>query len=433
MSRILKVNTKDKLRALLTDVLPYELPLWFSNFYMYTCLAETKVRGIYETVSGKKFDKWDVPLIPLTYLIYRSENKSPRAISIMHPVAQFQVCEFYSKYEDIIEYYCTRSQHSLRYPYRVASRFYGKAQKGRVGTVGVETVDEEPVVASSYFKYKQHAFLHQFFESYDYHRLEKKFPSMLQVDIAKCFPSIYTHSIGWAVKGKRLAKTRSHGSFDVDFDRLMQLTNYKETNGIIVGPEVCRIFAEVILQKIDINLVAVMNKKGWDVSKHYDFRRYVDDYFVFYSSEGVRSDFVHVLESCLLEYKMYLNEAKTVKASRPFATEISLAKSFLRREVEEYFCARFANNDAAAAGIIDIKEPGKRANQSISALKMAMARCHVEYSSVSNFLMAAIVTKSKQYYSGREFKTKFKPPLIAFPYSFHSEKFPYIPQTTVFP
>lgn len=308
MPDIIKVDTNDKLRTLLTDVLPYELPLWFSNFTMYQRFSTPEHVNAYKTISGLDFKNEAGVYIPLDYLVCRGSNKSPRTISIMHPVAQLKVCDFYDKYDDLIEYYCTKSKYSLRHPYRKSTKFYGKAQEGSKLADGVESADEERIVSSSYFKYRKHPFLYRFFESYDYHKLEKQFHSMLQVDISKCFPSIYTHSIGWAIKNKRLAKSkpRAHGNFDGEFDNLMQLTNYRETNGIIIGPEVSRIFAEIILQKIDLNLVDKMIQNEYQISKDYDFRRYVDDYFVFFRSEEVKAAFIKALESSLLEYKMYL-------------------------------------------------------------------------------------------------------------------------------
>lgn len=316
MPDIIKVNTNDKLRTLLTDVLPYELPLWFSNFTMYQRFSTPAHANAYRNISGLDFENKAGVYIPLEYYVSRGGDKSPRAISIMHPAAQLKVCDFYHEYDELIKYYCTKSKHSLRHPYRKSTKFYGKTQDGSKLTGGVENVDEERIVSTSYFKYKKYPFLYRFFESYEYHKLEKQFHSMLQVDVSKCFPSIYTHSIGWAVKNKRLAKVnpKAHGNFDGEFDSLMQLTNYRETNGIIIGPEVSRIFAEIILQKIDLNLVDKMTQNKYQISRDYDFRRYVDDFFVFFRSEDVKSAFIKALELSLLEYKMYLNEAKTTIA-----------------------------------------------------------------------------------------------------------------------
>ncbi|GGO76790.1 DNA-binding protein [Marinobacterium nitratireducens] len=401
MPDIIKVDTNDKLRTLLTDVLPYELPLWFSNFTMYQRFSTSVHINAYKTISGLDFESGTGVYIPLDYLICRGGNKTPRAISIMHPVAQLKVCDFYDEYDDLIEYYCTKSKYSLRHPYRKSTKFYGKAQEGSKLADGVESADEERIVASSYFKYKKYPFLYRFFESYEYHKLEKQFHSMLQVDVSKCFPSIYTHSIGWAVKNKRLAKAkpRAHGDFDGEFDNLMQLTNYRETNGIIIGPEVSRIFAEIILQKIDLNLVDRMLQNKYKISKDYDFRRYVDDYFVFFRSEEVKKNFIKALESSLLEYKMYLNEAKTTIASRPFATDISLAKHALSHAVGEFYSSRYKEKDTDSESIVQLRKPSSKANKAIAEIKMTLANHKVEYSSISNYLFSAITKRMLSYLS----------------------------------
>ena len=65
----------------------------------------------------------------------------------------------------------------------------------------------------------------------------------MKMDIARCFYHIYTHTIAWAVKGKEQAKELiGKETFENAFDTLMQHANYNETNGIIVGPEISRIF-----------------------------------------------------------------------------------------------------------------------------------------------------------------------------------------------
>lgn len=402
MPEIIKVNTNDKLRTLLTDVLPYELPLWFTNFNMYLRFANETHFKAYEAISGLNFSTKAGVYIPLDYRISRGGNRSPRTISIMHPAAQFQVCEFYKDYDDLIEYHATKSKYSLRYPYRKTTKFYGKSMDASKVSDGVESSDEERITSSSYFKYKKYPFLYRFFESYEYHKLEKQFNCMLQVDISKCFPSIYTHSIGWAVKNKRMAKEKPKGSFDADFDNLMQLTNYRETNGIIIGPEVSRVFAEIILQKIDLNIVQRLEEKNIFVSRDYDFRRYVDDYFVFYKSDDIRKCFLKTLEICLSEYKMYLNDAKTIIASRPFATEVSLSKHSLKSVVNNFYASRYVQVGVEKIAISKLSRPDAKANKAISEVKMALAIHKSEYSSISNYLFSAVTKKTMAYISKTE-------------------------------
>lgn len=113
MSKIVKVDTKNKFRTLLTDVLPYELPLWFSNFNFYQIINSHSnnnetILKTYKQISGLPDTQNNY--IPLNYQVSRGGNKTLRLLSIMHPLAQLKVCDFYYDYDDLIEYYCTRIQ-----------------------------------------------------------------------------------------------------------------------------------------------------------------------------------------------------------------------------------------------------------------------------------------------------------------------------------
>ena len=54
---------------------------------------------------------------------------------------------------------------------------------------------------------------------------------LIKVDISKCFNSIYTHSLAWALLGKENVKknlNRIKGTLPDEFDKLMQKLNYNE-------------------------------------------------------------------------------------------------------------------------------------------------------------------------------------------------------------
>src|SRR3546814_8933789 len=88
-----------------------------------------------------------------------------------------------------------------------------------------------------------------------------------------------SHTITWAVKDKLLAKEfKSAYSFEAQFDKLMQRANYNETNGIVVGPEFSRVFAEIILQRVDQKVIANLAVNGLVFNRDYEIRRYVDDF-----------------------------------------------------------------------------------------------------------------------------------------------------------
>ena len=156
-------------------------------------------------------------------------------------------------------------------------------------------------------------------------RLETKFPHLRTVDVSKCFFNMYSHSVTWAVKEKGFSKAHaSKYTFEGRFDQIMQKANYNETNGIPVGPEFSRVFAEVIFQRIDLNIIDAMKPLVFD--QDYTFRRYVDDFFLFAKNPEVIDKISKCVHSCLEEYKLYPNAQKQSDFFRPFVTNITRAK-----------------------------------------------------------------------------------------------------------
>ena len=149
-------------------------------------------------------------------------------------------------------------------------------------------MDAESQYIKSYYTYRPIDLIYKFYDRTEFQRLEQRYNFLMEFDISKCFYHIYTHSITWAVKDKESAKiNRNKSTFENIFDKLMQHSNYNETNGIVVGPEISRIFAEIILQQIDLNVLAKLNKSNLKFGIDYDVRRYVDDYFVFSNNSEI--------------------------------------------------------------------------------------------------------------------------------------------------
>jgi len=386
-----KVDARDQFRVLLTEVLPYEVPLWFTNEYFHDeCIAGChqdpteplgRVLGLVSNAA----------LVPYSYWVIRDEG-GIRQLSVMHPVAQLCTADFYEKYTDLIIHFCSRSTHSLRAPHRIASRFY-ESTSGDATAQGVEEEDNEKSYCSSYFLYSRYAFLYRFFESYDYHSLEKRFRHMHQLDVSMCFDSIYTHSISWAVKSKVFAKKnlRTVG-FDCDFDGLMSRINYGETNGIVIGPEVSRIFAEIILQEVDVLLVRALKGKNLALGKDYDFRRFVDDYFIFASDYSDCEKIERELSLTLVGFKMHLKPTKREYQVRPFISPLSLCKLALSSEIDRVFEGRWTSGNQKR--LVKIQSPSRLANRIIVDIKAVVKRfLSVSYKSISNYLLASYTRK----------------------------------------
>ena len=160
---------------------------------------------------------------------------------------------------------------------------------------------------------------------------------MMVIDITGCFYHIYTHSIAWAVKGKEVAKENvGKDTFEKIFDGLMQHTNYNETNGIIVGPEVSRIFAEIIMQAIDLAIHNNLKQKGYSLGRDYEIRRYVDDSYVYARTRKILDDILLAYDEHLAFYKMDINKGKLKYYIRPFTAGVSDAKRQVNRLLADF-------------------------------------------------------------------------------------------------
>ncbi|MBS1087214.1 antiviral reverse transcriptase Drt3b [Gluconobacter sphaericus] len=118
----------------------------------------------------------------------------------------------------------------------------------------------------------------------------------------------------------------SSSSFGNNFDKLMQRLNHNETSGICIGPEVSRIFAEIILAKVDQNVCRNLEEKKTPIRHgvNYECKRYVDNYYIF-TNDPITADVVeHELSIALREYNLHLNAGKREFEKRPFYSKKSL-------------------------------------------------------------------------------------------------------------
>lgn len=404
---IVKIRKSDDLRAILTDVLPYEVPLLFSNEGLYSFLKSHpatifKDRFGIDLLSNQKFT------IPYNYKI----KKNPidfRALSVMHPAQQIEIASFYKNYSGAILAQCQKSTWALRAPFDIASYYVEKSRArresaGRSGTV--ETTSSvfggTSKTASSYFTYKRYGFLYKFFESTEFHSLEKRFGLLLKLDIAQCFSRIYTHTIAWAVKSKEYAKqnlrSSSANTFEAVFDQLMQRANHAETAGILIGPEISRIFAEIILQQIDIDIEKrlLARNRPLRCGVDYEVRRYVDDYFVFANNRDDLDAIQICISECLAPYRLSINDAKSSCIARPFSTGETSARIDLASMISTIFDRAVKSEQITGADgktktihkPARIHSPEKLANVCIRDIKRTLKAHDTVFDTASNYFFS---------------------------------------------
>lgn len=378
-----------KERVLLSDILPYELPFIFTNRYFYRFIVKNGIQLDGDTIVWKKgieegaeliisaivrckkihFDGNSVKAgrgtyntIPFTYGVSHKPTKC-RYLSIIHPVNQIKIVDFYERYKHVLLYLCSKSRFSLRYPEKVACFFYYKDRLHSTllgkRSDKMEMYFSEYENLRTYFSYKNYTNIYKFYEDYRYQRAEKKFQHLVKFDLQSCFDSIYTHSISWAMCGgshmyKELFAGIPDNAFGEYWDNLMQEMNYNETHGIVIGPEFSRIFAEVILQEIDKRVENKLLECGYSLNRDYECYRYVDDYFFFYNSEEVKNKALELFEEYLKEYKLTISSDKTVYYERPFITPISKAKIAIDELLKEYI--QLYKNEKSITELIESDE-----------------------------------------------------------------------------
>lgn len=344
------IDRDDKNRILLTELLPFEVPMLFSNEGFYSIVSKGNYNRffnrVYDLSQAKPDRKGHKYGIPFNYEVKKSIEGESRTLSVMHPMNQVLFIDLYSKYNTLMIHLCSKSSISLRKISKIANYFYSPdfvfeedSHKSPELEVEPDVLDEETRYLKSYFIYKPIDLIYKFYEKYDYQRLEQRFNYLMEFDITKCFYHIYTHSITWAIKDKESAKRNAgQSSFENLIDKIMQLSNYNETNGIIVGPEISRIFAEIILQQIDVNVLGILeNTEGLKVGIDFEIRRYVDDYFVFSNEEKILKTIKSIFQKELGNYKLYLNPLKGETKSTPFITNIAVGKRELNQLLISFY------------------------------------------------------------------------------------------------
>lgn len=441
-----------KERVLFSDVLPYECPIIFSNRYLYRFLAKYLWVGEEQKVDdnitwnvlkqSKRLDEKDANAFaallfgcyekgkrigmlqhrlndlfyPYQFNIAHKTNKN-RTLSIIHPYNQWQVVEFYEQYKYSILYLCNQSKYSLRTPHKIAQYFYYRDRLHRKlsghESDKVELFFNEYENLKTYFSYEKYSNIYKFYEDYRYQRAEKKFKYLVKFDLQSCFDSIYTHTISWATAGgadKVKVLPGYHGSWVGDaFDNLMQSVNARETNGIVIGPEFSRIFAEIILQYIDQKVEQELwEEKELRHKSTYECYRYVDDYFLFYNDEKDRNLFMESLTKWLKEFKLQISPSKTEEFERPFITKVTIAKQRIEsllsnifsiplwEEVESKLNAEEEEDKEYENSDKDRKILDKKFNIYLSAnsanaqIKATVRECGIEYRDIANYLLEKI-------------------------------------------
>lgn len=157
-------------------------------------------------------------------------------------------------------------------------------------------------------------------------RAGKRF--VLQADISRCYPSIYSHSIAWALHTKKVAKSKRTQELTGNrLDTLVRNCQDQQSTGIPIGPDTSSLISEIILSAID-RVLPQPNRKltGY---------RYADDYELAFDSRSEAELTLGILQEALGEFGLALNPSKTLITELPIRIDpkwVSDLRTFIFRD-----------------------------------------------------------------------------------------------------
>jgi len=239
------------------------------------------------------------------YVEYRSTKNTcvPRQFSVPHPVPYYQLCSFLKDNWKAINEFIGDLETKFNFCH--IRKIKGKDHIFEMNYTGADKWSLEE-------------------KALDY-ALNCKYVAI--ADISTFFPSIYTHAIPWAVKGKEEAKKHKccswekkkngkgcknnngnpckHDDSDLwhnDLDAFSRAVKDFETNGVLIGPHASNVISELILTRVD---------RALQEAGYYKVVRHIDDYKFYAESEVKAIGFLKDLSLELKKYELSLNSKKT--------------------------------------------------------------------------------------------------------------------------
>ena len=119
------------------------------------------------------------------------------------------------------------------------------------------------------------------------------------------------------------------------------------------------IFAEIILQQIDLNCLKKLDSQSLKFGIDYDVRRYVDDYFVFSNETKILETVKKTFQKELQFYKLYLNPQKGDIKVSPFLSDIAVGKLELKEFMVDFYESFFEENELDGKAVKQVKQINK--------------------------------------------------------------------------
>lgn len=251
---------------------PKELPPPF-NTQSFGAYADTAPVAIHLDVT-KKGMKSNLTTQPAIHNLARSGTLR-RKLTIPNPVNQYQIARAVVEGWGVLKAACIKSPFSLTTPryLKHGARVINPAS----------TFDAIPVARA---------------------RSRTASRYLLTTDLSQFYPSIYTHSIPWALHTKSVAKAKQNDYTLLGnvMDLAIRNGQDKQTIGIPIGPDTSLVIAEAILSSVDVKLGGAITKRGF---------RYIDDIGCGFRTIAEAEDTLGQLQHLIGDLQLQLNPKKT--------------------------------------------------------------------------------------------------------------------------
>lgn len=143
---------------------------------------------------------------------------------------------------------------------------------------------------------------------------------LIHTDVVECYPSMYTHSIAWALHGKEESKRNkgTEGLIGNVIDRFIQDMRCGQTNGIPQGSVLMDLIAEMVLGYADLLLGRRLKEELGD----YKILRYRDNYRIFTNNLLDGDKITKVLSEVMIGLGMRLHPQKTEASDQVICSSI---------------------------------------------------------------------------------------------------------------
>jgi hypothetical protein len=244
--------------------------------------------------------KFDPDKFETVTVSYPKTQLTDRSFGIIHPKIYHDIVWYLNnEWKSIIEHLFHKDIkiYSYSFPIPITNKAEGSLGELRAGRMIYEFIEmsEKDLVA----------------EAHD-------FKFLLRTDIKNFYPSIYTHSIAWALHTKATIRTKGNRAdyskfLGIKLDKLFQYANDGCTNGVPIGPAISDLISEIILAAVDKECSIELAKNGIEFLGV----RFKDDYRFLCNSKEDAHKIIKTLQAKMKDYNLALNDNKSNVSELP--------------------------------------------------------------------------------------------------------------------